>query len=72
MNMSTFKLQAINKPTLPLHFSEHIILQMEFSIKRNNSDVCSPIYRELFRKINMSTVQKPLWESAQILCFTEN
>lgn len=33
MNTSNFKLQTINKPTLPLYFSEDIILQTEFSIK---------------------------------------
>lgn len=33
MNTNNFKLQTINKPTLPLYFSKDIILQMESSIK---------------------------------------
>lgn len=34
MNTNNFKLQPLNKPTSPLYFSEDIILQMEFSIKK--------------------------------------
>lgn len=35
---------------ITLYFSEHATMQMEISIKRNNSDVCSSTYMELFRK----------------------